>query len=404
MNKIKFTAVFAAGLLTFSLFSSVFAADKGAQPVTAEKQQVTEGEKAGWQSLQISAPSAILVEASTGRILYEKDPDKQLEPASVTKVMTLLLIMEAIKNGEINYETMITTSEKSASMGGSQIWLKVGESMSVHDMLKAICIVSANDCSYAMAEHLEGSGEAFVAKMNERAKELGCTGTNFVNPTGLPAGGHVTTVHDLALMSRELIKHKEIREFTLTWMDSLRGGASELTNTNKLIKTYKGITGLKTGSTDTAKYCLSATAERDGMELIAVVMAAPTTKERFQDAATLLDYGYANYALIRPEVPEIPAVKVVRGKVKSLPVVLKNPDFSVLSEKGAKGEIQTEVKLADDVQAPVSKGQTVGTITYTRDGKTLGEGSLVVTEGCEGLGFLDILSRLFCIVLPGKAA
>ena len=250
------------------------------------------------RALEISAPSALLMEKETGTILFSKDEHAKLEPASVTKVMTLLLTMEAIDSGQLSYDTVITASAHACSMGGSQIWLKENEQMTVSDMLKAVCVVSANDCAVALAEQIAGSEDAFVERMNQRAKELGMNDTTFKNATGLPAQGHVTSAYDIALMSRELIlHHPDIRQYTTIWMDSLRDGASELVNTNKLIRFFDGATGLKTGSTDSALYCLSGTAERDGMELIAVIMKDATSAQRFEDAKTLLSYGFSTYSL-----------------------------------------------------------------------------------------------------------
>ena len=250
------------------------------------------------RAVEVSAPSALLMEKETGTVLFAKNEHEKLEPASVTKVMTLLLVMEAIDAGQLTYDTIITASAHACSMGGSQIWLRENEQMSVNDMLKAVCVVSANDCAVALAEAVAGSEEAFVERMNARAKELGMNDTTFKNATGLPADGHVTSAYDIALMSRELIlNHPDIRQYTTIWMDTLRDGTSQLVNTNKLIRFYEGATGLKTGSTDSALYCMSATAERDGMELIAVVMKAPTSAQRFEDAKVLLDYGFASYAL-----------------------------------------------------------------------------------------------------------
>lgn len=399
-GKVRIWSVLLALVLLTGAALPVQATEETGENGAAAEQQIGEGET-GWPALEITARAAILMDAGSGTVLYEKNADEALPPASVTKIMTILLIMEAIDSGKISYDDTVTASEAAASMGGSQIWLKVGETMTVRDMLKAICIVSANDASYAMAEFLDGSADAFVARMNSRAAELGCTNTHFCNPTGLPAEGHATSARDLALISRELLKHPDIRQFTLTWMDSLRDGASELVNTNKLIKTYKGITGLKTGSTDEAKYCLSATAERDGMELIAVLLAAPTSKERFQDAATLLDYGYANYTVTQAEYPPVPEVKVLRGKAVTLPVAVKELGFSALSKKGEPSTLEVIYTLADDVAAPVAKGETVGTVSYRSDGKEIGIGTLVTTEGCAALQFSDILLGLFAVLMPG---
>ena len=262
--------------------------------------------------LTLDTPSALLMEKQTGTVLFAKDEHTPREPASVTKVMTLLLTMEAIDSGALSYDDTVTGSAHAASMGGSQIWLKEGEQMRVEDLIKAVCVVSGNDAAVALGEHLAGSEEAFVARMNERAKELGMNDTHFVNCTGLPADGHVTSAYDIALMSRELIwRHPDIRRFTTIWMDSLRDGASMLVNTNKLVRFYPGATGLKTGSTDSAKYCISATAEKDGMELIAVILGGSTSDKRFTDAKALLNYGFAAYSLVTvtPESP-LPAVPV----------------------------------------------------------------------------------------------
>ena len=250
------------------------------------------------RAVEVAAPSALLMEKETGTVLFAKNEHAKLEPASVTKVMTILLTMEAIDAGQLTYDTMVTASAHACSMGGSQIWLKESEQMTVSDMLKAVCVVSANDCAVALAEQIAGSEDAFVERMNQRAKELGMNDTTFKNATGLPARGHVTSAYDIALMSRELILHHPgIRQYTTIWMDSLRDGASELVNTNKLIRFFDGATGLKTGSTDSALYCLSGTAERDGMELIAVIMKDATSAQRFEDAKTLLSYGFSTYSL-----------------------------------------------------------------------------------------------------------
>ena len=252
----------------------------------------------GAGAIEVSAPSALLMEKETGTVLFAKDEHARLEPASVTKIMTLLLVMEAIDSGQLSYDTVITAPAHACSMGGSQIWLKENEQMTVDDMLKAVCVVSANDCAVALAEQVAGSEEAFVERMNQRAAELGMGDTTFQNATGLPAEGHLTSAYDIALMSRELIsKHPDIRRYTTIWMDTLRNGASQLVNTNKLIRFYEGATGLKTGSTDSALYCLSATAERDGMELISVIMKGASSAQRFEDAKALLSYGFSTYAL-----------------------------------------------------------------------------------------------------------
>ena len=309
----------------------------------------------------VEAGSAILMEKETGTILYEQDAHQKLEPASVTKIMTLLLVMEAVDSGRIALDDTVTVSAYAAGMGGSQVYLKEGEQMSVAEMIKCVTVVSGNDCAVALAEHLAGSEGAFVSLMNQRAQELGMADTTFLNCTGLPAQGHQTSAHDIALMSRELIlNHPSIREYTTIWMDSIRNGAFGLTNTNRLIRFYQGATGLKTGSTDSALYCMSATAERDGMELIAVVMKAPTTAQRFDDAKALLDYGFANYALVDvyPDAPLAP-VDVLLGTVKQVQPQL-NRDCRLLVRKGEESQVTTQLTVAQDVEAPVDQGQSLG--------------------------------------------
>lgn len=312
-------------------------------------------------SLSLSCQSAILMEKETGTILYDQNSHEKLEPASVTKVMTLLLIMEAVDNHRISLDDTVTVSAYAAGMGGSQVYLKEGEQMPVSEMIKCVTVVSGNDCAVALAEHLAGSEAAFVSQMNQRAQELGMTDTAFLNCTGLPAQGHVTSAHDIALMSRELIlHHPSIREYTTIWMDSIRNGEFGLTNTNRLIRFYPGATGLKTGSTDSARYCMSATAERDGMELIAVVMRAPTTAQRFEDAKALLDYGFANYALV-PVYPDAPLapVDVLLGESAQVQPQLQR-DCRLLVGKGEAGQITTRLTMTADVEAPVDQGQTLG--------------------------------------------
>ena len=313
--------------------------------------------------LTLDAPSALLMEKQTGTVLFAKDEHTPREPASVTKVMTLLLTMEAIDSGALSYDDTVTGSAHAASMGGSQIWLKEGEQMRVEDLIKAVCVVSGNDAAVALGEHLAGSEEAFVARMNERAKELGMNDTHFVNCTGLPADGHVTSAYDIALMSRELIwRHPDIRRFTTIWMDSLRDGASMLVNTNKLVRFYPGATGLKTGSTDSAKYCISATAEKDGMELIAVILGGSTSDKRFSDAKALLNYGFAAYSLVTvtPESP-LPAVPVTLGTQKTVQSVLTSENALLLEKSRANGLTQA-VSLPESIDAPVEEGTPVASL------------------------------------------
>lgn len=321
--------------------------------------------------LTLDTPSALLMEKQTGTVLFAKDEHTPREPASVTKVMTLLLTMEAVDSGALSYDDAVTGSAHAASMGGSQIWLKEGEQMRVEDLIKAVCVVSGNDAAVALGEHLAGSEEAFVARMNERAKELGMNDTHFVNCTGLPAEGHVTSAYDIALMSRELIlHHPDIRRFTTIWMDSLRDGQSMLVNTNKLVRFYPGATGLKTGSTSTAKYCISATAEKDGMELIAVILGGSTSDKRFADAKALLNYGFASYSLVTaaPESP-LPAVPVTLGTQKTVQTVL-TPDNALLLEKNRAGGLTQSLALPETLEAPIEAGEPLGTLDIFDAGGT----------------------------------
>ena len=354
------------------------------------------------EELAVDAQACLLMEKTTGQVLYAVNEHEQLEPASVTKVMTLLLVMEAIDSGALSYDDMVTASAYACSMGGSQIWLEENEQMTVEDMLKAVCVASANDASVALAEHIAGSAEAFVEKMNQRAAELGMEDTHFVNPTGLPAEGHVTSAYDIALMSRELIlHHPDIRRFTTIWMDSLRDGAFGLNNTNKLIRYYEGATGLKTGSTDNALYCLSATAERDGMELIAVILKSPTGTQRFESAKVLLNYGFAAYGLthIEPEEP-LPAIPVELGTAASvMPEVSGDQDMLLTKDKLGTLTVQTEMEAV--LSAPVEKGQRVGTLTVTAGDEVLAELPLVAAEGVERLSYGQILLRCLQMAFLG---
>lgn len=351
----------------------------------------------------VSCPSALLMEKQTGTVLFAKDEHTPREPASVTKVMTLLLTMEAIDSGALSYDDTVTGSAHAASMGGSQIWLKEGEQMRVEELIKAVCIVSGNDAAVALGEHLAGSEEAFVARMNERAKELGMNDTHFVNCTGLPADGHVTSAYDIALMSRELIwHHPDIRRFTTIWMDSLRDGQSMLVNTNKLIRFYPGATGLKTGSTSSAKYCISATAEKDGMELIAVVLGGSTSDKRFSDAKVLLNYGFASYSLVTvtPESP-LPAIPVTLGTQKTVQSVL-SPDNALLLEKNRAGGLTQSLTLPESVEAPIEAGEPLGTLDiFSSDGTLLVSLPLLAGESVARVTWWQLFCRCaeaaFCI-------
>jgi len=349
-------------------------------------------------NLEVEAKSALLMDVATGTILYEQNSHQALAPASVTKVMTMLLIMEAIDSGKIGWGDSVTTSEAAAAKGGSQVFLKVGESMTVEDMVKSIAVSSANDCACAMAEHLAGSEAAFVELMNSKAKELGMQDTTFVNCTGLDdaedAANHKTSAHDIALMSRELLKnHPDITKYTTIWMDSIRNGEFGLSNTNKMVRFYNGCTGLKTGFTQGAGYCLSASASREGLELIAVVMGCETSQKRFAACKSMLDYGFANYALIQPEVPETAAVPVKLGVADSVNVIPAR-DGKMLIDKGQIASVTTEVQLEEDVTAPISKGQRLGTMTVKAGEQILAEIPMVAETGVEKLTFWQMYLRL----------
>ncbi len=348
--------------------------------------------------INITSPSAVLIEGSTGTIIYEKNKDEKLRPASVTKIMTLLLIFEALESGQIKLMDEVSVSEHAASMGGSQVFLEPYETQNVDTMIRCISIASANDASVAMAEFIAGSEEEFVARMNDRAKELGMNNTNFVNCCGLDVDNHYTTAYDISLMSRELItRFPEISNYATVWMDTFvhttRKGRTEfgLTNTNKLIKSYTGITGLKTGSTSLAKYCLSATARRNNMDLIAVIMAAPDTKTRFQEAAKLLNYGYANYSIFVDQHQELTLepVRVVKGVADQ---VAGKPagEFSYLCSKGKNpADIQKEVILFEEVRAPLAAGDKIGEIVYSYGQEKIGSVDILAAEAISKAGFKD---------------
>ena len=361
-------------------------------------------------ALEVEAKSAVLMDVATGTVLYEHNPHEALPPASVTKVMTMLLIMEAIDSGVIGWDDTVTVSETAAAKGGSQVFLKVGETMSVTDMVKSIAVSSANDCACAMAEHIAGSESAFVEKMNARAKELGMENTHFVNCTGLDDGAdaasHKTSAYDIALMSRQLLKHHpDIKKFTTIWMDTIRDGTFGLSNTNKLVRFYPGTTGLKTGFTSSAGYCLSASAQREGMELIAVTMGCPSSKVRNAACKSMLDYGFAGYALVTPEVPQDASVPVklgVSAAVKAVPAA----EGVMLVQKNQKNLIRVQTQLEQSLTAPVSKGQRLGTMTVFAGEQTLSEIPLVADTAVEkktlGQIFLELLQQL-CMKRPVAA-
>ncbi|MCI5484569.1 MAG: D-alanyl-D-alanine carboxypeptidase [Clostridiales bacterium] len=358
-------------------------------------------------NLDLNAKSALLMDVATGTVLYEKECHERLAPASVTKVMTMLLIMEALDSGRIQLTDLVTASEAAAAKGGSQIYLKVGETMPVSDMLKSIAVSSANDCACAMAELLAGSESAFVEQMNKRAQELGMADTRFVNCTGLDdspeAKEHRTSAYDIALMSRELLKHHpDIKKYTTIWMDTVRDGAFGLSNTNKLIRFYSGATGLKTGYTTGAGYCLSASAKREGMELIAVVMGCESSQKRTADCKALLDYGYANYSVVRPGLKEGRTVAVHLGKQATVPVELVDRR-EILVDKAKRTSLSAKVELVQAVPAPVEKGQNLGTIKVYSDDKMLIQLPLVAGEAVEKLSFWDVYKIVLRRVALGQS-
>ena len=360
----------------------------------------------GAVDMKIEAKSALLMDVATGTVLYEQDAHTPLAPASVTKVMTMLLIMEAIDSGKIHWEDNVTASEAAAAKGGSQIYLKVGETLSVADMVKSIAVSSANDCACAMAEHIAGSEEAFVAQMNSRAKELGMKDTNFVNCTGLDdddaAKTHLTSAYDIALMSRQLIKyHPDITKYTTIWMDTVRNGEFGLSNTNKMVRFYQGCTGLKTGFTSTAGYCLSASAKRDGLELIAVVMGCENSQKRFAACKSMLDYGFANFSLIEPAAPEAGQIPVVLGKTDTVRAIA-GESSPLLIDKAQKNEVGMQIQLEESVHAPVVKGQRLGTMTVTVGDQILAQIPMVAETAVPRLSYWDIFLDLFRSVAMAK--
>lgn len=380
---IRTTAFFLGICLLVSLFAAPSAA-AGSAPVMPT----------------VDAKSAVLMEASTGRILGEQNADEALPPASVTKIMTLLLVMEAVDAGAIKLDDMVTASANAASMGGSQIYLKEGEQMTVDDMLKSVVVASANDAAVALAEHVCGSEAVFVARMNERAAELGMANTHFENTNGLDdtVERHLTSARDIALMSRALIAHPKILEYSSIWMDTIRGGAFGLTNTNRLIRFYRGATGLKTGSTSRAGFCISATAERDGMHLIAVIMGSPTRDVRNEAAKTLLDWGFANYAVYRHE-PEALTPIAVPGGV-SPECAVRYDSFSAVLPRGSESRVVTEIDLPAEAAAPLTEGDRIGEVRFLCDGETLGTVDIVCAESVEKISFWGLFTRIFrhCIL------
>ena len=354
--------------------------------------------------LDLPAPSYVLMERSTGEVLLEHNAHERLRPASVTKVMTLLLIMEALDDGRIGWDDMVQTSAAAAAKGGSQIYLEENEQLPLEEMLKSIVVSSANDCACAMAEHIAGSEAAFVEMMNTRAEELGMVDTHFVNCTGLDdepeAAEHLTTADDIALMSRELLGHEAIKKYTTIWMDTVRDGQFGLSNTNKLVRFYDGTTGLKTGYTSAAGHCLSASAERNGMELIAVVLHCASSTDRFESAKALLNYGFSNYALVTPEPGELPAVPVTLGTEMEITPVLAD-ETPILIDKALAAGVETDVRVDESVTAPVEAGQTLGTMMITSGGQTIAERELVAPETVEALHWGDVFLQMLRALCMG---
>lgn len=354
---------------------------------------------------EIAAPSAILMDAATGTVLYEKNAHERLRPASVTKVMTLLLVMEALEDGRISWDDTVTASEAAAAKGGSQVYLEIGETMSMDEMLKSVVVSSANDCATALAEHVAGSEAAFVVMMNERAAELGCEQTHFVNCTGLDDGEnaseHLTSAYDIAVMSRALLSHSEIKKYTTIWMDTVRDGKFGLSNTNKLVRFYDGTTGLKTGYTSAAGHCLSASAERDGIELIAVVLHCDSSSDRFESAKTLLNYGFANFALVHAEPNEpLPTVKVRLGTESILTPTVADAS-EILVARSELSQVKKTVILEEEVTAPVAAGQQIGTLTIETDERVLAEIPILAPKAVERLTLWQMTTRILKTLCMG---
>lgn len=386
------------------LFMGVCRAEYLTIPTWSENSIVeTASGELGENFMELNCESAILISQDTGEVLYEHNSHEKLRPASVTKVMTILLIMEEIDSGKLSYQDNITCSENASSMGGSQIWLDPRETLTVDEMLKAICVVSANDCTVAMAEHICGSEEVFVDRMNQRAKELGMNDTTFKNCHGIDEDGHETSSYDISIMSRELLtKHPNITKYTTIWMDSLRDGKSGLVNTNKLVKNYEGATGLKTGSTSLALFNLSASATRNDLSLIAVVMRAPTTKDRFSCAKKLLDYGFSNYQYKKfsSEGEFVTDVDVGKGTESTVTLNYASTTGKVMNQKGELN-VEQEVIINDNIQAPVEEGQVLGEVVFKIDGEVEGRTDLVASKSVEKITFLNmtkrVMDRWFCL-------
>ena len=386
---IKLTAILLSPLLLFSFVGALAADDVIPINDTANDQEAPAKD-----TLQLDCKSAILMEASTGKVLYEQNADEALPPASVTKVMTLLLVMEAIDSGKISLDDMVTTSAHAASMGGSQIYLEEGEQMSVEDMVKSVVIASANDAACALAEFVSGSEEVFVKAMNERAKELGMKSAVFENTNGLDdtAENHVISARDIAIMSSELIKYEKILEYSSIWMDTIRNGEFGLTNTNRLVRYYNGCTGLKTGSTSKAGFCISATAERDGLNLVCVIMGAETRDIRNAAATRLLDWGFANYSVYTHKAEKLDPISVLGGAQTSVGVTYG--DFSCVADKDDISKIEIKLELPERLSAPLKKGDKIGAAVFWCDGKEIGRSDVYVTDDVSKIGYFDVWLRM----------
>lgn len=396
MKKIRrTTAIIAAGavmLCCVSFSGHVFAAQE-----TDVQAQETKAAASETMPVEVKAKAAVLMDVTTGKVLMANNENERLPPASITKIMTLLLVCEAIDAGELSLTEELTASKDAVSKGGSQIWLKEGETMTVDELLKAACIASANDACAVFAERLGGSEEGFVAMMNERAQELGMTNTNFENCTGLDdtVTNHYTSAYDIALMGRELLKHDLIQNYTTVWMDTLRDGETELVNTNKLVRFYKGTTGLKTGTTSKAGQCLAASAQRDSLHLIAVVLGCETSDDRFNGAKAMLNWGFSNMVSYQPEINRelITDVNVIHGIKSSITPEIPETSGTII-KKGSQENVKQEINIPVDVEAPVEKGQVIGTVTFTLDGEKIGEYNLTAGEAVKKIGFLDALAML----------
>lgn len=369
-----------------------------ALPVWSETDEIEKAnsEALGENFLNIESESCVLIEQTTGKVLYEKNSHEQLRPASVTKIMTILLTMEAIDSGKISLEDKVPCSENASKMGGSQIWLDTRETLTVDEMLKAVCVVSANDCAMCLAEYLAGSEEVFVGLMNEKAKALGMNDTVFKNCHGIDEDGHITSAYDIALMSRELLQnHPDVKKYTTIWMDSLRDGKSSLVNTNKLVRNYQGCTGLKTGSTSLALYNLSASATRDDLSLISVVMRGPTSEIRFKDAKKLLDYGFTNFKFEKTSTKDsiVQTVNVNKGVEKELNLVYEK-DNGILVQKANASSIEQEVVINENISAPIMKGDVIGTVHFYLDGQLLDSVNLVAEKDISKMSVLSMYTRI----------